>query len=73
MDMKPNLENLDYLFDNNTSFELTDSLYKKKTGLPLPQNSSYLLKKSALAKKCKEKGFSLKLKEKTIYCERNYW
>lgn len=66
--MRPNLESLDFLFDKMESFELTDTQYKKKTGLSLPQNSNYLIKKSALAKKCKEKGFTLKLQEKKIYC-----
>ena len=66
--MRPHLENLDVLFDNMQAFELTDSQYKKKTGLSLPQNSSYLLKNSALARKCKEKGFTLKLQERKICC-----
>lgn len=70
--MRPKLENLDDLFDKMQSFELTDSQYKKKTGLSLPQNSSYLLKKSALARKCKEKGFILKLQEKRVCCVREF-
>lgn len=67
MGMKPKLEALDYLFENGCDFQITGSIYEEKTGIALPQRKSYLKNGSALAKRAKEKGFSIvKIEEKPI-------
>ena len=66
MSKKPKLENLENLFNSGLCFELTDTQYEKKTGVPLPKQPYYLVKKSALAKKAKENGYQLKLIEKRV-------
>lgn len=67
MGKHPKLENLDVLFSKGESFSLTDAQYEKKTGIPLPKGKSYLIKDSALAKKCKELGFTLSVQEKIVF------
>jgi len=67
MGKKPRLEALDQLFETRDTFTLTDSQYEKRVGIPLPKASYYLLHGSALARKCKEKGFELSVQEKTVF------
>lgn len=57
MGKRPKLEALDYLFDMGTDFRLTDSEYEKETGVSLPKENSYLMKKSALSKFAEERGY----------------
>ena len=64
---RPKLDNLNYLFDANDEFSLTEAQYESKTEARLPKNSKYLLQKSALANKCRELGFDLKLQEKVVF------
>ena len=66
MGKKPRLEALDQLFETKDTFTLTDSQYEKRVGIPLPKHSYYLLNKSALARKCMEKGFEIIVQEKTV-------
>ena len=70
MGKHPKLENLDYLFNTQDNFSLTDSQYESKTGTRLPKNSNYLLNSSALARKCNDLGFSIKVQEKIVYFEK---
>ena len=67
MGKRPKLENLDYLFRTQDEFSLTDSQYEAKTGTRLPKNLNYLLKNSALAKRCNNLGFSIGVQEKIVY------
>lgn len=53
----PNLNELDYLFEEGTDFQLTDRIYEEKTGVPLPKDKSYIKNRSALANRALEKGF----------------
>lgn len=57
MGKHPNLNELDYLFDKGTDFQLTDRIYEEKTGAPLPKDKSYIKNSSALANWALEKGF----------------
>lgn len=70
MGKHPKLKNLDNLFEKNERFSLSDAEYEAKTGTRLPKESNYLLNNSALARKCIEMGFSMKLQEKVVYFER---
>ena len=70
MSKKPNLDKLNILFQRGEPFRLTEAQYEAKTGARLPKNSHYLLNDSALAKRCKEKGFKLRLQEKVVFMEK---
>lgn len=70
MAKKPNLKLLHKLFEQGRNFSLTEAQYEEKTGARLPKQSSYLLKSSALAKACKENGYSLRLQEKIVFMEK---
>lgn len=73
MGKKPQLDNLDFLFESGKDFEITGKLYEEKAGTALPQDINYLKRRSALAKKAKEKGFIIDkvdetpIIEKTVY------
>jgi len=67
MGKHPRLENLNSLFASNKDFSLTDEQYEKKTGIPLPKKIDYILKRSALAKKCKQLGYSMTVQEKIVF------
>lgn len=62
----PKLENLDRYFDKGEDFSLTDAQYEKAVGIPLPKDKSYLKNRSALAKKCSEKGYAIEVIEKKV-------
>lgn len=67
MGKKPKLEELNYLFDKGEDFELTDTQYEIKTGVALPKEVWYLENRSALAKRAKEKNYTLEIiNKKTV-------
>lgn len=57
MSKRPKLEELDYLFDGGTDFQLTSKEYESKTGVPLPKGEKYLRYDSALARLAKARGY----------------
>lgn len=57
MGKRPKLTELDYLFEKGTTLEIPDKLYEEKTGVSLPKEKSYLIKRSALSARAKEKGY----------------
>lgn len=57
MGKRPNLNALDCFLDAGTDFQITDSIYENKTGVPLPKNKSYVLHRSALSEWAKEHGY----------------
>lgn len=73
MGKNPQLDTLDYLFESANDFQLTGKLYEEKAGVPLPKAKSYIIGRSALARKAKEKGFVIveveekPVIEKTVY------
>ncbi len=66
MSKNPKFTELISLFESNTDFSLTEEQYEEMTGAPLPKETNYLLKKSAVAKRAVEHGFQLVLNERTI-------
>ncbi len=66
MGKHPKLENLDRDFIKGKDFSLTDVQYEKKVGIPLPKGIDYLLNRSALARKCREMGYTMTVQEKTV-------
>ena len=56
---------LDELFASGKDFEISDARYKEITGNDLPK-SPYLKSRSALAKKAKENGYSITVKEEPV-------
>ena len=67
MGKHPKLERLESTFDKGQDFSLTDAQYEKKVGIPLPKGIDYLLNRSALARKCREKGYTITVQEKTVF------
>lgn len=67
---KPNLTEIEERLKNGEVFSLTDAQYTKKTGIALPKEKNYLIKRSALAKLCKKYGYSLSLIEKQVSFEK---
>lgn len=57
MSKHPKLEELDYLFDEGSDFQITSEEYENKAGVPLPKNKGYLRNKSVLAQLAKERGY----------------
>lgn len=55
----PNLGKIIKTMEKGKDFELTDGQYKNKTGLDIPKGKSYVEKRSAIARKAKEYGFSI--------------
>lgn len=66
----PKLEKIIELLESGEPFSLTDSQYKRKTGLNIPKDNTYLMKRSAIARKAKEYGYKLVLQERQISFER---
>lgn len=67
MGKRPNLDELEYLFENRADVRLTDKLYKEKTGVSLPKEKSYLKNKSAFSQWLKAKGYEIvDIQEKPI-------
>lgn len=63
---KPNLADVETLLAKGEEFSLTDSQYRKKSGLSLPKDRNYLIKKSALSKLCAKYGFRIAVQEKQV-------
>ena len=67
MGKRPNLDELEYLFEQGTTVRLTDRLYEEKTGLSLPVGKSYLKNKSALSQWLNNKGYEIvEVQEKPV-------
>lgn len=58
------------LLESSTDFSLTEKQYEKFVGRKLPQNSTYLIRNSALAKFAASKGLSIRVQEKIITFEK---
>lgn len=64
---RPNLDELDSLFEKGIDFTLTDVEYEAITGASLPKGINYIKKGSALARKAAEKGYVItEVQEKPI-------
>lgn len=70
MGRHPNLKALTSLFESGKNFELTDAQYEKKTGVPLPKDKNYIIKKSALSREADKYGFCLEVVEKKVLIKR---
>lgn len=66
----PKLEKIIELLESGEPFSLTNNQYKSKTGLNIPKDNTYLIKKSAIARKAKEYGYKLVLQERQISFEK---
>ncbi len=67
MGKHPKLDELDYLFEKGTDFQLSAALYREKTGAELPVGKSYLKNSSALAAWARDKGFYIQeIREKPV-------
>lgn len=66
----PKLDEIIKMLKSGKEFSLTDNQYKRKTGLNIPQNNTYVVKNSAVAKKAREYGYRLVLQERTILFEK---
>lgn len=58
------------LFESKSEFSITEKQYFKDTGRGLPKDTYYLKNSSALAKKAKEFGYLIEVKERTIILKR---
>jgi len=67
---KPKLDEIEKMLAKGITFSLTEAQYEKKTGARLPKDNGYLVRKSALAKRCEEYGYMLRLQEKVVYLEK---
>lgn len=65
MGKRPKLDAIEPLLLSRENFSLTDAQYQAKAGIPLPKDASYLLSRSALARKSREYGYRLEVQEKT--------
>ena len=59
MGKRPEVDKLDYLFEQKIDFELTGSLYEEITGVALPKKNSYIKNQSALANKADKFGYEI--------------
>ena len=66
MGKRPKLSQVDELFKKGIEFKLTDAEYESKTGCPLPKDTYYLQKKSALAKLAMQNGYDIQVIEKQV-------
>ena len=66
MGRHPQLTEICAMFNSGKNFGLTDAQYEKKTGVPLPKDTNYLKKRSALANAARENGYQLDVIEKTV-------
>lgn len=66
----PKLSEIIKLMELGTEFTLTDSQYKSKTGLHIPKDNSYLIHRSAIAKRARRYGYKLAVHEKEISFEK---
>lgn len=67
MGKRPNLDELEYLFEYGADVQLTDRLYEEKTGVSLPKEKHYLKNKSALSQWLNNKGYEIvEVQEKPV-------
>ena len=59
MATKPNLNSIVRRLDDGEDFSMTREQYINSTGADLPQSKSYTEKKSAVAKRAHERGFTV--------------
>ena len=70
MGNRPNLNELDILFNKGTNFRLAGRQYEEKTGASLPKDKSYTKHKSALAARAKEYGYRIVAIEENAIVEK---
>ena len=66
----PKLDKIEKQMKSGEAFSLTNSQYKKSTGLDIPKNNNYLVKESAVAKKAKLYGYKIIVHERQISFEK---
>ena len=66
----PKLDKIEKQMKAGETFSLTNSQYKKSTGLDIPKDTSYLIKRSAVAKKARENGYRIVVHERQISFEK---
>ncbi len=66
----PNLDKIEKQMKTGETFSLTNSQYKKSTGLDIPKDAIYLIKRSAVAKKARENGYKIVVHERQISFEK---
>lgn len=62
---------LSNMLDSSTEFTLTEEQYKNLTGRKMPQNTEYLIRRSALAMFAKEKKLKVCVQGRTITFEKS--
>ena len=68
MGKHPKFDKLDRYFEKGKDFQLTDAQYEKMTGIPLPKDGQYTMKKSSLAKHATKNGYYVaEVQDKTVY------
>lgn len=60
----PKLEGIIRQLDAGETFSMTNSQYKKSTGLNIPKDTNYLIKRSAVAQKARERGYKIVVHER---------
>lgn len=55
----PKLEKIIKIMEKGKDFELTNEEYRTETGLDIPKGKDYVEKRSAVAQRAKEHGFSI--------------
>ena len=63
---KPNMKNIQKMFDSGEDFSLTEKQYLNKTGATIPKDGYYLTHRSAIARAAQENGFAIIIQERTI-------
>ena len=71
MSNKLNVEKIIPLLELNQDFSITETQYLRDTGRTLPKDTSYLKRRSALAKIAEGYGYSIEVKERTICLKKN--
>ncbi len=66
----PKLEGIIRQLDAGETFSMTNSQYKKSTGLNIPKDTNYLIKRSAVAQKARERGYKIVVHEREISFEK---
>ena len=59
MGKNPNLDKLNEFFEKGEDFQLTNQLYRERTGASLPKTKTYIKNGSALSRKAAEHGYSI--------------
>ncbi len=58
------------MLNSSTDFSLTEKQYRAITGRKMPTDTSYLIRKSAIARFAEEQGLKIRVREKTITFEK---